>query len=352
MISNAAAHSATAALEIAELDNATVGAWDKFVRSDPTSTFFHLSGWRDVIHRSCGFKPYYLYAHADGVVHGVLPLFHVRSLLFGNNLSSTPFCVVGGPLGSESAVKSLVESAEALALRLSVDCLELRTEDALMEHWETNDLYATFRRPIHADPDENMKAIPRKQRAMVRKGIKAGLESKIDDSLDNFFHIYSTSVRNLGTPVFPKAYFQQLRDVFGPACEITTVTSDGQPVSSVMSFICGDTIMPYYGGGLSLARKLAGYDFLYWEVMRRACEDGLGQFDFGRSKQGAGSFSFKKNWGFEPVPLHYQYRLVNAREIPNRNPMSRKYQTAVALWKKLPLPIANTIGPMISPYFA
>lgn len=339
-------------LDVAQLGDGADETWDEFVLANGSSTFFHLAGWREVIRRSCGFKPYYLYAHADGVIHGVLPLFLVRSLVFGNSLISTPFCVVGGPLGSRSAIVLLVESAENLASRLRVDCLELRNQAAMIEGWETNDLYASFRREIYSEPDENMKAIPRKQRAMVRKGIKAGLESRVEDTLDNFFHIYSTSVRNLGTPVFPKAYFRELREVFGPSCQVTTVYSDGHPVSSVMSFIYGDAILPYYGGGLPHARTLKAYDFLYWEVMRRACEDGLAQFDFGRSKQGAGSFNFKKNWGFEPTPLHYQYRLITGKSIPNRNPMSPKYQAAVALWKKLPLAVANAIGPMISPYLA
>jgi len=339
-------------LDVAVLDDGEVELWDNFVKVSDSSTFFHLAGWRYAIHRSCGFKPYYLYAHSDREVHGVLPLFHLRSLLFGNTLCSSPFCAVGGPLGSPTAISALIDSAEELARRLGVDCLELRNAEALSGDWITNDLYAQFRRAIDPDPDANMKAIPRKQRAMVRKGIKAGLESRVEESLDNFFRIYSTSVRNLGSPVFPKTYFNQLKGIFGPSCQVTTVFSEERPVSSVMSFIYKDTVLPFYGGGLPIARALKAYDFLYWEVMRRACEDGLAQFDFGRSKQGSGSFSFKKNWGFEPTPLHYQYRLVKGTTIPNRNPMSPKYQAAVALWKKLPLPIANAVGPMISPYFA
>jgi len=342
----------SAALQVTELRDEETDAWDAFVQSNDRSTFFHLAGWREVISASCGFRPYYLYAHRDGVVQGVLPLFHVRSILFGNTLKSTPFCVVGGPVGSAAAVDALIDAALALADRLGVDGLELRNHEASLDDWSANDLYVTFSRDIDPDPEKNMKAIPRKQRAMVRKGIKAGLESEVETSLENFLSIYSASVRNLGTPVFPKAYFRKLREVFASSCEVTTVYKDGEPVSSVLSFLFGDTILPYYGGGLPKARTLAAYDFLYWEVMRRACENGLRRFDFGRSKQGAGSYSFKKNWGFEPQPLHYRYLPIKSDSIPDRNPMSPKYRTAVALWKKLPMPIANTMGPLISPYLA
>jgi FemAB-related protein (PEP-CTERM system-associated) len=339
-------------LAIAVLDDADTELWDTFVTANDTSTFFHLSGWRTAIIASCGFRPHYLYAHVNGAIQGVLPLFHVRSLLFGSCLSSTPFCVTGGPIGTPQAISVLLDAAEQLGHRIGVDHLEARNERDIANGWLTNDLYATFRRPIDPDPEKNMKAIPRKQRAMVRKGIQAGLLSEVEQSLENFFRIYSTSVRNLGTPVFPKAYFKQLQAVFGSSCQITTVFHEQRPVSSVMSFVYKNTVLPFYGGGLPVARDLKAYDFLYWEVMRRACESGLTQFDFGRSKHGAGSFSFKKNWGFEPTPLYYQYRLVKGKEIPNRNPMSPKYRAVVEMWKKLPLPIANKLGPLISPYLA
>jgi FemAB-related protein (PEP-CTERM system-associated) len=183
---------------------------------------------------------------------------------------------------------------------------------------------------------------------MVRKGIKAGLRSDLDDSIERFFDAYAVSLRNLGTPVFPKKLFATLRDVFGEDCEILTVTKDDRVISSVLSFFFRDEVLPYYGGGTAEARALKGNDFMYWEVMRRACERGVRVFDYGRSKQGTGSYSFKKNWGFEPEPLFYKYRLVKSREIPNVNPLNPKYQLFVRLWKYLPLSLSKVVGPAIS----
>jgi len=130
------------------------------------------------------------------------------------------------------------------------------------------------------------------------------------------------------------------------------VFDGASPVASVLSFLHKGAVMPYYGGGLPIARNLKAYDFMYWEVMRTACEAEFTTFDYGRSKVDSGSYSFKKNWGFEPSPLQYEYHLVKATQVPNRNPTNPKFELAVNVWKKLPLIIANQIGPWISPYLA
>src|SRR5437899_2009896 len=156
-----------------------------------------------------------------------------------------------------------------------------------------------FRKEILPDVDANMLAIPRKQRAMVRKGIKNGLTSTIDATPDRFFALYADNVHRHGTPALARRYFDALLRVFGPDCEVLTVSApDGRPVSSVMSFYFRDEVLPYYAGDDMTARDLAANDFKYWELMRRACVRGLKVFDYGRSKQGSGSFAFKKNWGF------------------------------------------------------
>jgi FemAB-related protein (PEP-CTERM system-associated) len=193
-----------------------------------------------------------------------------------------------------------------------------------------------------------MAAIPRKQRAMVRKGIQAGLTSELDDGIDRFYRAYSESVRNLGTPVFGKRYFQILKEVFGADCEVLTITSGGGLVASVLSFYFRDEVLPYYGGGTDEARAVKGNDFMYWELMRRAAERGVKVFDYGRSKVGTGSYGFKKNWGFEPEPLHYEYHLVRADRVPDVNPLNPKYRLFIAAWKRLPLAVSRLIGPMIA----
>jgi FemAB-related protein (PEP-CTERM system-associated) len=323
--------------------------WDAFVEGCSNATFFHLAGWEQVIERSFGHRAYYLYAESEGEILGVLPLVHIKSRLFGNALMSTPFCVYGGVASENADVISQLEVAACkLAEELQVDYLEFRNREARHPDWPTKELYVTFRKTMAADAEANMLAIPRKQRAMVRKGIKAGLSGNIDNSIDAFYSAYAQSFHSLGTPVFSRKYFESLQQVFGNKCDILTIKHNGELVSSVMSFYFRDEVLPYFGGGTPIARQLKGNDFMYWELMRRSCERGLKVFDYGRSKQGTGSYSFKKNWGFEPTPLYYEYYLVKATEMPDVSPMNPKYRLFINAWKRLPLAVTKVIGPLLA----
>ncbi|WP_018873794.1 FemAB family XrtA/PEP-CTERM system-associated protein [Thioalkalivibrio sp. ALJ16] len=338
------------ALQIHTLTPADHDRWDAFVAYCPQATFFHRAGWSTVLEQAFGHETYFLYAEADGIIQGVLPLARIRSRLFGHSLSSLPFCVYGGIAAvNEAAAEALDTRAQALARSLGVDFLEYRQRAPRHTDWPTkSELYVTFRRTLDPDVEANMNAIPRKQRRMVRKGIKAGLVSEIERDIDRFYPIYAANVRRMGTPVFGRQYFRTLLEVFGDACDVLTVTHDGEAVASVVSFWFRDEVLPYYGGGTPRAREVAGYDFLYWELMRRACEAGYRVFDFGRSKRDTGSFSFKKNWGFEPQPLYYEYDLVRAREMPDVNPLNPKYRYFIKAWQSLPLPVANWLGPKLA----
>ncbi len=336
-------------MSVKSLDQATSGMWDAFVTEHPAATFFHRAGWKRVIERTFGHDCHFLYAESAGNVIGVLPLVHIKSRLFGNSLISTGFTVGGGPLVLRpEALARLEDGALDLADRLNVDFIEYRVRKPVHDDWTVKpNLYVGFKKEIDLDPKINLAVIPRKQRAMVRKGIKAGLESRIDTDTAAVHRIYAVSVRNLGTPVFPRSLFDNLLDVFGDDVDIVTVTKDGEAVASVLNFYFRNEVLPYYGGGTTAARSLAANDFMYWEVMRRACERGYGAFDFGRSKIGTGAFSFKKNWGFEPEPWTYEYKLCRIDDIPDINPLNPKYRLFISAWKRLPVPIANIIGPHI-----
>ncbi len=323
-------------------------AWDEFVQNCPTATFFHRSGWKTVIEQIFGHRTHYLLVEQDGVIHGILPLVEIKHFYFGHSLSSLPFCVYGGiAADTEIAKQRLDSAAQQLAAKLNVDYLEYRNVQPHHTDWPSKELYVTFRKAIDPDVEQNMKNIPRKQRAMVRSGIKHGLVSEIDLSVDRFFSVFSDNMLRHGTPAFPKRYFALLKKIFGDDCEILSVVHEGEVVSSVLSFYFRDEVLPYYAGDTLKARSLAANDFKYWELMRRACERGYRVFDYGRSKLGTGSFDFKKNWGFEPAPLSYEYQLHRSRKIPDQNPLNPKYQLFIKMWRNLPMPVANFLGPHI-----
>lgn len=330
-------------------DAAAASRWDGFVRACPEATFCHLSGWGRALEGVFGHETHFLQATLAGRLTGVLPLAFVRSRLFGNALTSLPFCVYGGVAAEDAAsAQALEDAAEALARRLDVPHLELRHTTRRHPDWPEQDLYVTFRKAIVADDEANLNAIPRKQRAMVRKGIKNGLASTVDDTLDRFFALYASNVHRHGTPALPRRWFQALQREFGRDCEVLTVTSpEGRPLSSVVAFYFRDEVLPYYAGDDEAARGLAANDFKYWELMRRAAARGCTLFDYGRSKRGTGPFDFKRNWGFEPQPLHYEYRLYKRDTVPQNNPSNAKYRLMIEGWRRLPLPVANWLGPFI-----
>ena len=337
------------ALTIREFAPGDQHAWDTFVEAAPGATFFHLSGWKEVIERAFRHRTFYLLAERQGAITGVLPLTLVRTKLFGASLISNAFCVEGGPVAADRAtLKALEDSAVSLMQEFRTPVLEFRNHDERRADWPTRkDLYASFRRQIEPSVEANLQRIPRKQRAMVRKGIQNGLRSELDSSVDRLFRIYAESVHKLGTPVFSRRYFEILSQVFAQRCDIITITQQGEAVASVLNFYFRDQVLPYYGGGTAKARQLAANDFMYWEVMRRGCERGFKVFDFGRSKVGTGAYDFKRNWGFDPRPLSYQFWLAPGRKIPDLNPLSPKFRLFIGLWKKLPLGVATHLGPAI-----
>jgi FemAB-related protein (PEP-CTERM system-associated) len=323
--------------------------WDRFVADCPGASFFHRAGWQRIVQDVFRHPTFFLYAERDGRIEGVLPLAHIRSMLFGKSLVSLPFAVYGGvaALNGEAGA-SLEAEAERLAQRLGVEHLEFRNVLPRHADWPTQDLYVTFRKAILPEEAANMLAIPRKQRAMVRKGIKNNLVSHIDPTVDRFFALYADNVHRHGTPALSKRYFEALQREFGSDVEVLTVSSaEGRPLSSVLSFYFRDEVLPYYAGDDVAARDLAANDFKYWELMRRACARGIKVFDYGRSKRDTGPFAFKKNWGFEPTPLHYEYRLYKRDAVPQNNPSNAKYKLLIETWRRMPLGLANWLGPFV-----
>ncbi len=327
---------------------------DAFVRAQEQATPFHLPAWSLGVARGCGQTSHTLIAeHADGSLVGMLPLTEVRSPLFGKALVSNGFAVGGGVLATDqAAVPALASAAWALAERLGCPTLELRGGPIPAEGWQVDTTtYLGFARDLAASDADELLAIPRKQRAEVRKALDADLEISVGCAPANraaHYAVYAESVRNLGTPVFPKRLFRAVLDQFGDDADILTVRADGQPVASVLSLYFNGTVYPYWGGGTHAARGLRANDRMYFALMAHARARGCTRFDFGRSKAGTGPAAFKKNWGFEGVPLPYAKRAAPGTQAREINPLDPRYSRKVELWKKLPLWLANQVGPHIS----
>jgi FemAB-related protein (PEP-CTERM system-associated) len=344
-------------VEIAQLrigDAAEAAAINDYIAGRTDATPFHRPEWMRAIEQACGHRAYYLAAREKNTVCGVLPLHDIRSPLFGRALVSAGFAVGGGVLAdNEDTGRSLCEAAWKLAHELGCPSLELRAGTLPVEPgWHIDcETYAGFVKPLASDETGILSSIPRKQRAEVRRAIELDLEISIGRDIadcEAHYRVYAESVRNLGTPVFPRSLFAEVLDQFGDDADILTVRHEGKAVASVLSLYHGVTVMPYWGGGTKDARALRANDMMYFALMRHASARGCTFFDFGRSKAGTGAFAFKKNWGFEPQPLAYAVRTADGAAPRSINPLDPKYRLKIALWQRLPLPIANLVGPFIA----
>jgi FemAB-related protein (PEP-CTERM system-associated) len=323
-------------------------AWDDYVYRHPAGSIFHLTAWKRVVEKTFKFEPRYLFIEQGGRIRGVLPLFMVSNLLLGRSLISTPIAVYGGVCADDEQTGILLrKAATEMAQRERVQYLELREQRPIPEPgFLTKKLYVTFDLELPPQVDRLLAGFPRDTRYMIRKGQKSGLESVVDSrQLDTFYDIYSRSFSNLGTPVFPKRLFKIVLEEFGDQCEVTTIWHGKKALASVLSFRFKDWILPYFGGSLVESRPLAANNFMYYEVMRRAVEAGVRYFDFGRSKLGSGSYSFKTQWNMRERPLPYQFFLVRRKSMPNHSPANPKFSLAISVWKKLPLPVTKILGP-------
>ncbi|MDR6147268.1 FemAB-related protein (PEP-CTERM system-associated) [Sphingomonas sp. SORGH_AS870] len=332
-------------LRVADLARETERARiDAFVDA-AGGTPFHRTGWLLAGAAGCGQKAHCLVAERSGDLVGLLPLSEIRSPLFGAAMVSTGFGVDGGVLGE--GVDLLAEAAWTLARDRGIESVELRG-GPVPDGWTPDaDSYLGFVRSIAADDEAELKTIPRKQRAEVRKALANELtvQTGADPAmLAEHYRVYAESVRNLGTPVFPARLFREAAARLD--ADVLTVRHRGRAVASVLSLYHGGTVYPYWGGGTQAARGLRANDLMYFALMRHARSRGCHRFDFGRSKVGTGAAAFKKNWGFEGRPLVYASRSIHGpRAI---NPLNPKYAAMIAIWKRMPVWAARIAGPVIA----
>lgn len=330
-------------------------AIETFIAAHCEGTAFHRPVWLEATASGTGNEAMAIIGENAGEIAAYLPLTAIHSPIFGRVMVSSGFAVGGGLLATPHArTEEVFAAAEELALRQGCPTLELRGGPVPRgrDGWSIKtDSHCGFVVPLAADDDAQLKAIPRKQRAEVRKGLANDFVVTVGRApadRDAHYTVYAESVRNLGTPVFPRALFEAVLDGFGEDADILTVSSEGRPVASVLSLYHDGAVLPYWGGGVWDARRLRANDRMYFELMRHARERGCERFDFGRSKTGSGAYHFKRNWGFEPEPLAYASWTAPGAQPRDADPTSAKHAAQIAVWQRLPLSVANRIGPWIA----
>jgi serine/alanine adding enzyme len=327
-------------------------AWDDYVMRSGDARCYHLTGWKDVIEQSFGHATWYLLSeNGNGAVNGILPLVQLKSPLFGNFVVSLPYFNYGGLCADNAEISGqLAEGAVKCAKENGAEHIELRQNTPMDIGWQVKTSKVSMFRLLPPTPGELWESFPSKLRSQVQRPIKEGMSAVTgrEECLDDFYSVFSVNMRDLGTPVYSKAFFRRILRAFPESSWICTVfTKDGQPVAA--GFLVGfkDTLEIPWASSLRQYNRHSPNMLMYWSVLSKACERGYRFFDFGRSTPGEGTFRFKEQWGAKPVQLYWHYWMKDGNQLPELNPHNPKYRLAINIWKRLPVGLTRLIGPAI-----
>ena len=344
----------TGIMEICKLGEGERELWEKYVKAHPIATFYHQFGWKSAIEKSYGHRAYYLMAKEDGKVVGVLPLFHIKSHLFGNKLVSVPFAPYGGVCADNEKIEhALVSQAQEITRLQEADYLELRNSpfDTPAEQKDEEQQVTSI---LHLDPDpENVwKGMKKNRRRGISKAMKADVEVlRGTELVDEFYDMYIRRMRSLGSPVHSQEFFRNIVQEFPDSADIVIAKHKGKTISGIFLLSFRDCTILSWGASDDRYLKYYPVDLSYWEAIKYSCQHGYKYFDFGRSMPDSGVHEYKKAFGSQTQFLDYRYYLNSIDEIPNNTTSSKKRQKFSNVWKKMPLPLTRLIGPQLRKEF-
>jgi FemAB-related protein (PEP-CTERM system-associated) len=324
--------------------------WDSYVEAAPEAVNYHRWVWRKVIEETFGHRGYYLMATSGSRVCGVLPLIHMQTRLFGRFLVSMPFFSYGGVLASTAQARDgLLTKAADLAAELGARHVELRQGSACETGWHDTTAKVTMMASLPANVEELWKGFSPKMRKRIRYARKHGLESEWGgaEAVDSFFRVFAVNMRNLGTPVYPRAWFENICRNLKGEIRILALRENGRPVASAFLIAFRDTLELPWAASVPESREKFSPLLLYCTLLEWATENGFRRVDLGRCTPGSGNHEFKQRWTSEEIPLHWYYWLAPGVALPALRPDNPRYRLATSLWKRLPLALANALGPRI-----
>jgi serine/alanine adding enzyme len=337
-------------MDVIPLTRDSEKVWERFVGASPQATLGHLLGWRNVVQKTYHHTPYYLMAIDGQAVKGLLPLFLIRSPLFGRLLVTAPYLSYGGLIATDdSAGEALVEKARQIASERKAKYIELRGLQRVGRGLLLKEKYCTFFLSLKEGSDVIWKGFEGgKVRRAVRKALKTGLVIERGHHLKEVFaKVMNRHMRDLGTPFHPIRFYQRITEEFPHRAEILMARQGDRYVGGILLISSQDTVYWYCGAGLRAYKSLAPMSLLMWEAIRSASENGFAFFDFGRSRWESGTFHFKRKWGAQPMKLFYEYHLLANGALPDLDPTNNSYRLAIALWKRLPVFVTKALGPLI-----
>jgi len=324
--------------------------WSAFIDKAEASTIAHRIGWLEVMQKGLNHQPEYLMALEGNRVVGVLPLILLRTFWGTRYMISLPWIDYGGVCADNfETERMLLMEACRITDRKKAQFMELRSVRAGNYDLQIRDDKATFLLDLEEGPDAILGGFNAKLRNQIRKSQKSGLTVEFDNEkfLPAFYKIFSWKMHNLGTPVWGIDLFKMIFKSFPETTRIILVNLDGQPVAGGLVLAFKDRLYVPSAAAYMSALKYCPNHALYWEVIKKGCEEGYRYFDFGRSRIGSNTYKFKQQWVPTPTSLSWQYHLARVEKLPSINPSNPKYELFINLWRKLPLSIANYLGPKI-----
>jgi FemAB-related protein (PEP-CTERM system-associated) len=326
------------------------GDLDRYAHGHPRATGYHLTGWLRVVERAFGHETKALAAVSRDGIEGVLPLVFFESRLFGRFAVSMPFLNYGGVVADNLVVRrALIDRAVEETRARRGSHLELRHSEQLCPDLVAKRHKVAMRLPLAADADRQWEALDRKIRNQVRKGEKSGLsvEHGGAELVDDFHAVFAHNMRDLGTPVYAKAFFAEVLRTFADTSRVFVVRHQGRPVAASLVYWHRTMIEVPWASALREANPLCANVLLYWNMLKFSIERGFTVFDFGRSTPDAGTFHFKKQWDAQPLELVWEYWNASGSPPPSLNPGNPKFDLAIRIWQRLPVPVTTAIGPHI-----
>ncbi len=329
----------------------TSSEWDRYVTEHPDATADHLWGWRRVFADVLGHDSVYLAARRDGRVTGVLPLVLVQSRVFGRSAASVPFLNYGGILADDPAsAAALREHATDEARAFGAAHLELRHQRRMFEDLPCRQHKLALVRSLPATVEALWAGTDRKVRNQVRKAQKAGLSAVQGgpELVGSFYDVFAENMRDLGTPVYSSRLFEMALSVCGDRAQVFVVRHGSRTVAGAVAVRLRDTMLVPWASSLRAYRPMCPNMLLYWTMLEQGTASGMRTFDFGRSSPDSGTHQFKLQWGARAAPLAWEYVMLSGQDVPDQGPSNPKFRLAISAWRRLPLGVANRLGPWIA----
>jgi len=335
-----------------DIDN--MEEWNQYATTHPAASIHHHAEWNHILRQSYGHDNLYLCArNSDQHIVGILPLVHIKSRLFGDKLISMPFFQRGGAIADTPEIEQkLIQAAADYGLQMKVDYAEFRDDiprDRLPEPCATQTHKVNM---VLALPDSEQtlwQNFTPKLRAQIRRPQREPCQVFIggQENLNDFYAVYSRNMRDLGSPVQSKQFIRNILQQFPQNSWLIVIKLEQRPVAA--GFLLGfkHTMEIPLASTIRDVNPLSINMLLYWEVLKFAIKQNYSLFDFGRSSKNAGTYRFKQQWGAQPKQLYWHYCLGQSQAPPSLNPFNPKYAAIIKIWKRLPLPIANFLGPAI-----